>query len=332
MNNTRLQARIGDIFVGTSEGSAYIYDPNYIPLHATKKTANQNATQVGIAVSRLTESTFDNSDATETQIIELSDSTEKNKVTLEGGDQSIQLNNAGGNVVVVATESTGDKNIAIGGGNNMVVVEDTETPVSITAGAGKDTIVTAGNNVSVDMNGGEIDFTGELENTLLIGNIDVTRSPSKLTAGLGNDTALGGAGDFIDLGSGRNKISLSSYRSVGEGATIALTADNGITDIEGFRTGFVTGSDNIQIDPTSTVTFKDGTLKFSNGGASLLITVSGSAADLAESADLFDDTNFVDGTTLSEVMPITYEQGDYQNIYAATNFTSQETITAAFAE
>ena len=104
----------------------------------------------------------------------------------------------------------------------MVVVEDTETPVSITAGAGKDTIVTAGNNVSVDMNGGatklvvnagnvelnnydaktnagEVDFTDELENTLLIGNVDATRAPSKLTAGLGNDTALGGASLLITV-------------------------------------------------------------------------------------------------------------------------------------
>ena len=106
-----------------------------------------------------------------------------------------------------------------------------------------------------------------------------------------------------------------------------------VNKVSGFQTGFTGGSDNVQIDPTNaTVTFKDGTLKFSNGVASLVIDVQSSSADLAESADLFDDRNFVDGTTLDDITPITYEQGEYQNIYAATNFTSQETITAAFAE
>ena len=224
--------------------------------------------------------------------------------------------------------------------NNEISFENAKVKLNPDAEA-TSTVVNLFNNTGVKTkvaythsDGGEVDLSGALENLLLVGNKDSNKDASSFKTGSGNDTALGGAGDTFDLGGGRNKIELSENRStnLNGGATINQTATSGLTEVTGFKFGFSATSDRVNIDFSANVSYKDGKLSFKLGGATLLVSGNNSSADLAESADLFEDTNFIGGTTLDDITPITYEQGDYQNIYSTTNFTSQETITAAFAE
>ena len=66
---------------------------------------------------------------------------------------------------------------------------------------------------------------------------------------------------------------------------------------------------SINVDGAN-VSFQNGKIAFSRGAAALILNFTGS------SADLINDDNFIgESADLSEITPITYEQGDYQNIY-----------------
>ena len=68
------------------------------------------------------------------------------------------------------------------------------------------------------------------------------------------------------------------------------------------------------------VSFKNYKLTFSVGDASLMLNFTGI------SADLINDDNFIgESSDLSDITPITYEQGDYQNIYESGN--TQDTLS-----
>ena len=125
--------------------------------------------------------------------------------------------------------------------------------------------------------------------------------------GSGDDVAFGGAGDYFDLGAGNNRV----YLNETGGATVAMTATEGTTEVIGFNASFVDDGDKISINISgANVSFKDGKLTFSVGNASLILNFTGS------SADLINDDNFIsESADLSDITPLTYEQGNYQNIY-----------------
>ena len=425
VNNTVLNAKIGDTIIGTAEGSAYIFDPNNVPLNVETMADDEIAANVGISTDYSTAETdtekaaaliesgnlngnmelaLSNSDTTTAQVADFSESEGIKKITLSEGAQEIKFNDEGGNIAIVESDSAGEKNIMLGNGGDLAIVKSTSTPINITAGKGKDTIVTSGNNVTVDMtggatkivanagnvnltnydaatgagiqvdevsnieravsngninfgngivslsgatislgtsesesttvnlfdnqgrkqkvaythsDGGTIDATTERENMLLIGNNNSTKSNgSRLKAGSGNDVAFGGAGDYFDLGAGNNRV----YLNETGGATVAMTATSGKTEVIGFSSGFGENADKISVSIRgASVSYDNGEITFSVGNASLVLNFTGS------SADLISDDNFIgESADLSDITPITYEQGDYQNIYV----TSQASLSS----
>ena len=167
--------------------------------------------------------------------------------------------------------------------------------------------------------GGAVDASDERANLLLLGNNTGNKGGSSiLMAGSGNDTAIGGAGDYFDLGAGYNRVELKSDRSDNEsGAIIAMTATSGKTEVNGFKSGFGDTSDKVMIDASkASVSFKNGKLTFNLGNASLVLNFNDRSSDLIESADLIADDNFIgNSSNLDDITPIVYEQGDYQNLY-----------------
>ena len=57
VNNTPLEAKIGDTIIGTAEGSAYIFDPNNVPLDVSTMTDDEISAQVGISTEFATSET-----------------------------------------------------------------------------------------------------------------------------------------------------------------------------------------------------------------------------------------------------------------------------------
>ena len=162
--------------------------------------------------------------------------------------------------------------------------------------------------------GGTVDASGERESMLLVGNTGNKNGESRLTAGNGNDTAIGGSGDYFDLGGGNNYVEIGR-RGNTEGATVAMTTSNSQTEVSGFNTGYDENSDKVRIDTANAkVSFAGGKITFSVDGSKLILNVG-----LGSSADLFDDDNFIGSTTIDDITPITYEQGEYQNIYDSNN-------------
>ena len=172
--------------------------------------------------------------------------------------------------------------------------------------------------------GGTIDATNERENMLLVGSYNSSKSNgSRLTAGSGNDIAYGGAGDYFDLGAGNNRV----YLNETGGATVAMTATSGRTEVSGFSSGFDENADKISINVDgANVSFQNGKIAFSRGAASLVLNFTGS------SADLINDDNFIgESADLSEITPITYDQGEYNNIYGE-NDSLKGGITVTFTD
>ena len=88
---------------------------------------------------------------------------------------------------------------------------------------------------------------------------------------------------------------------------------------------------NINLNLSANVSYKNGQLTFNIGGAMLIVNGS-SSADLAESADLIEDENFINGTTLDDITPITYEQSEYQNIYGTNKDSLNGGVEITFAQ
>ena len=207
VNNTNLSAKIGDTIIGTSEGSAYIYDPNNVPLDIEKMTDEEIESQAGISTTYSTVETdttttaqliinggsalngsmelaLDNPDSIIEQTADFSNSTGKKKITLEGGIQNISFNNEGGNVAIIDSGASGKKNVTLGGGGDLIIVKETSAEINIVASRGKDTIVTAGFNVSIEMSNGA---TKIVPNS---GNITLNNYNSGIGAGIQiNDAA-----------------------------------------------------------------------------------------------------------------------------------------------
>ena len=90
-----------------------------------------------------------------------------------------------------------------------------------------------------------------------------------------------------------------------------MTATSGKTEVTGFNSSFGDDGDKIALNISgANVSFEDDKLTFSVDNAALVLNFTGS------SADLINDDNFIgESADLSDITPITYEQGDYQNIY-----------------
>ena len=173
--------------------------------------------------------------------------------------------------------------------------------------------------------GGAINASGERENLLLVGNINLNKGNSSLTGGSGDDKAFAGSGDYVDLGAGNNYVSLNSNGN-GQGATVAMTATTGKTAVDGFNATFSDDGDRISVNLAGTsVSYKNGQLTFTYESASLVLNFG--------SADLIDDDNFIgESADISDITPITYEQGDYQNIYGTNNDSLNGGVEITFAQ
>ena len=177
-------------------------------------------------------------------------------------------------------------------------------------------------------NGGELDASGEREDMFVIGNNNGNNST--FMTGNGDDVAYGGEGETFDLGAGNNTLYLDSNRRNSEGATINQTATTGRTQVYNFNLGFSAASDKININSSTQVSYKNGVVTFDYFDATLTLNLSNTSADLADSADLIADDNFIDGATLDDIAPITYEQGDYMTYETAREKLSNN-VNVTFA-
>ena len=115
---------------------------------------------------------------------------------------------------------------------------------------------------------------------------------STLVGGSGNDSAFGGAGDRINLGTGDNYLAIDDKRTNSDnGATIEQTSTQGRTIVDGFKNNdFSNMGDRVKISTSASVKFINGVLTFAFGAAQLILKGVTSAvtnsSDLAESADI----------------------------------------------
>ena len=149
--------------------------------------------------------------------------------------------------------------------------------------------------------GGTIDTSDSTENYLIKGNYaestdDTQKSGgSSIVAGIGNDTILAGAGDYVDAGNGSNQIYLTDRdlrRSVSEGATILL-GDNGSDTVHNFSSGFDGGDDQILIKDLSALAFDYGAadLVMKSGNAQITFDSPTNDNETAYEIKLTDGTN-----------------------------------------
>ncbi len=161
--------------------------------------------------------------------------------------------------------------------------------------------------------GGTVDLSGEKSDVVLKGNYQQNGAQKKsgssvLRSGSGNDYALGGAGDDIDVGEGDNTVELdgSTRSNADAGATITQSATRGKTEVTGFNNEYGNTGDRLNIAQNASVRFVNGVLTFIYGAAQMILSgmssYGGSSSDLAESADEDDNATSVEGTT--EFAPI----------------------------
>ena len=227
----------------------------------------------------------------------------------------------------VVNDNISFNNGTISFGESTVVVNNTEsesTTVNLFSNQGSQQKV-----VYTHSDGGLINASGERENLLLVGNKNMDKGNASIVSGRGNDSALGGAGDYFDLGAGNNTVYLSENRNGAErGSTVAITTNTGRTEVFGFAVGFGETADRVNIDISKAqVAYKGGNVTFTVGSASLILNLN-NYSYLAESADLISDDNFICDTTLDDITPITFEQGEYQNLYDTTFATAHNTLSS----
>ena len=156
--------------------------------------------------------------------------------------------------------------------------------------------------------GGAVDLSAEKTDVVMKGNYsgandqdDSVRANKKdggstLVGGSGNDSAFGGAGDRINVGTGDNYIAIDNKRTNSDnGATIEQTATQGRTVVEGFNNNdFSDMGDRIKISTSASVKFVNGVLSFAFGAASLILkgvtsAIAGGSSDLASSSDIVNN-------------------------------------------
>ncbi len=157
--------------------------------------------------------------------------------------------------------------------------------------------------------GGVVDMSQETADVVMKGNYTEGRTADKrktggstLYGGTGNDIALAGGGDYVDLGDGLNTVELANVenrRTSEDGVTIAMNSENGRTTIDGTNfnnaNGFNYAADRIEADTTDLkLEYKDGTLTIKDGRARTEITdiqaTGGSSSDEVAENKLGDDS------------------------------------------
>ena len=209
VNGSVLNASVGDIIIGASDGSAYIYDPNNIRID-DNTTTEEIIEQLGVdggyaytetnasAVADLIES--GNLDGNMSLVIgaaaqnevDFSESSGRKLASVTSGAHNVSFNDEGGNIAVIDGAVANAEGIELGDGGDIVVVEDTGSRVSIVGGAGADTIINQGGNVVFDMEAGGADKvvanggTTELENYSDSTGAGVQTNYSDIAAGFAN--------------------------------------------------------------------------------------------------------------------------------------------------
>ena len=264
VNATPLEAKIGDVIIGTPEFAAYIYDPDKALLNVSTMDDDEIVSQAGIKSSYVVTETntmlgnvmvedggtslegsmaiaIDNNGAITAQTADLRNYTGNKRITLAGGEQNLLFNNEGGNVAIVAEDSEGERNVTLGGGNDLAVVRATDSPVNITAGAGKDTVLTAGNDVWVNLSGGATKISPNSGNVTINGynattgsgiQSDYTSIPRAVlmgNIGFGDSEISLGSSNIVLTGQTGNTSTVNIYNNLGELQKVMYAHSNGAT-------------------------------------------------------------------------------------------------------
>ena len=264
VNATPLEARIGDIIVGTAEYSAYIYDPSKSPLNVGTMEDDEIVSQAGITNSYVVDETntmlgnvmletggtslegsmaiaIDNNGAITPQLADFRAYTGSKRVTLAGGEQNLMFNNEGKNVAVLAAASEGERNVTLGSGDDLAIVREIESPVNITAGQGKDTVLTAGNDVWVNLTGGATKIMPNSGNVTINGyeattgagiQADYTSIPRAVLTGnigLGDGEISLGSSNVVLTGQTGNSSTVNFYNNLGEMQKVMYAHTSGAT-------------------------------------------------------------------------------------------------------
>ncbi|MBR5914177.1 MAG: hypothetical protein IKZ58_07445 [Selenomonadaceae bacterium] len=186
VNGEQLNASVGAVIIGDEEGSAHIYDAHDIDIDDNTSVEEILKKMIGVgADDRYTEKLDAENAARLAEQMAAGDFREANgniemtvvnesetaqdlnfagtsgikKISLEGGDQNVEFNNAGENIAVIPNSSANkgtEKNVKFGDGGDLAIVEDTDVdnPINITTAKGRDTVITKGRNVRMNLNAG----------------------------------------------------------------------------------------------------------------------------------------------------------------------------------
>ena len=179
VNDEVLEAKIGDVIIGDAEGSAHIYDPSDVDFDSNTSTEdivnkilksdeeldryveNLNTDEAAKLAEEIASGDLSNAngniqmmatnpDTSATQNLDFTNTTGIKKVSLEGGNQDVSFNDAGGNIALIPKtdeNADGEKNVNFGDGGDLAVVEEVAMQVNFTFGKGRDTLVTKGRHV-----------------------------------------------------------------------------------------------------------------------------------------------------------------------------------------
>ncbi|MBQ6005136.1 MAG: alpha/beta fold hydrolase [Selenomonadaceae bacterium] len=284
VNDTELKAKSGDVIIGLSGSDAYIYGRENLITRSTS-----------------TEDIISFFNPKNTSVI-----SSQADVTLGGGDLAIventseRVNITSGDDTIVSKGS--DVHATLTGGNTWLFVPEGKMTLEgydASTGSGFGTnysdIYNAidseainfsrGGKVSINSaeivhDGGLVNFFDRVGHKQKVGfaqgeSLDasletdnlllVAKRNGSITGGSGNDTIIANAGAFVDGGAGSNFVTMS-----GGNSNIVF---NGKTTVEGFNTGFGSGSDTLYIpgDPAG-VDFKADGLTFIGGNNSVLLS------------------------------------------------------------
>ncbi|MCR5833419.1 MAG: hypothetical protein K6G55_02025 [Selenomonadaceae bacterium] len=158
---------------------------------------------------------LDNSINSGAQSVDLSEYDGVKNVHMYGGEQSIELNDDGGNMVHVEEDADGDKTITLGDGGDLVIVDaSSDSTVKITGGEGDDTVVVRGTAVTTfDMS------TGGADMVVTYGDANATVSVT------GYDVSNGGGIRFDDINESLVAPAIDDNTITFEDGTIVINKD-----------------------------------------------------------------------------------------------------------
>ena len=236
VNDTPLQASIGATVVGDPEGSAHVYAPTDITIDENTDTEEvikqvTGSTEVGeqdkyvqhldeeetqelvddIAAGDTSKADGNlelqlsntDTDTSETQTVDFSNNKGIKKATMKEGNQAISFNNEGGNIAIVSSDATGNKEINLGNGGDVAVIEETDVTTNVKAGRGADNIVSKGRTTNLDLRaGGKTKFmTTGTNRTMNLTGYDYKTGAGMQTTN--SDIARAIENNVIELGDGQ---------------------------------------------------------------------------------------------------------------------------------